>query len=74
MARHDFAARQAVNFRRRLDGHLIGEAVLYRFGLAGRRGSWAAASTGPTPVTALRHRAFHRGGGWALFGLTLAKW
>ena len=31
VARHDFAARQAVNFAVRLDGHLIGEAVLYRF-------------------------------------------
>ena len=35
VARHDFAARQAVNFAVRLDGHLIGEAVLYRFDCRG---------------------------------------
>ena len=35
VARRDFEARQAVNFAVRLDGKLIGEAVLYRFDCRG---------------------------------------
>ena len=35
VARHDFETRQAVNFAIRLDGQLIGEAVLYRFAYRG---------------------------------------
>ena len=35
VARRDFEARQAVNFAVRLDGQLIGEAVLYRFDCRG---------------------------------------
>ncbi len=35
VAQRDFAARQAVNFAVRLDGKLIGEAVLYRFDCRG---------------------------------------
>lgn len=35
VARHDFKAKLAVNFAVRLDGKLIGEAVLYRFNARG---------------------------------------
>ena len=72
VARHDFAARQAVNFAVRLDGHLIGEAVLYRFDWRGGAElgcridrAYAGHGYGTEAFTAAAE--------WALFGLTLAK-
>ena len=72
VARHDFAARQAVNFAVRLDGHLIGEAVLYRFDCRGGAElgcridrAYAGHGYGTEAFTAAAE--------WALFGLTLAK-
>ena len=60
VAREDFRRRQAVNFAVRLDGKLIGEAVLYHFDWRGGAG-WAAASPRPMRATATARRPCRRG-------------
>ena len=50
VAKRDFENRQAVNFAVRLDGKLIGEAVLYRFDCRGGA-ELAAGLTRHTPET-----------------------
>ena len=71
-AAYNTLCRQAVNFAVRLDGHLIGEAVLYRFDWRGGAElgcridrAYAGHGYGTEAFTAAAE--------WALFGLTLAK-
>ena len=72
VARRDFEARQAVNFAVRLDGKLIGEAVLYRFDCRGSAelgcridGAYAGHGYGTEAFAAVAN--------WALYKLNLTR-
>ena len=72
VARRDFAARLAVNFAVRLDGALIGEAVLYRFDYKG------AAELGCRILPEFAgngygREAFRRAAEWSLYELGLSR-
>ena len=72
VARRDFENRQAVNFAVRLDGKLIGEAVLYRFDCRGGAelgcridGAYAGNGYGTEAFTAVAE--------WALYKVHLTR-
>ena len=72
VARRDFENHQAVNFAVRLDGRLIGEAVLYRFDCRGGAelgcridSAWAGNGYGTEAFAAVAE--------WALYKLQLAR-
>ena len=73
VARRDFESRQAVNFAVRLEGKLIGEAVLYRFDCRGRRGAGLPDRPGLRRER-LRHGGLRRRGGLGLYGIHLSGW
>ena len=72
VARRDFAARRAVNFAVRLDRHLIGEVVLYRFDWRG--GAELGCRIDPAYAGhGYGAEAFAAAADWALFRLSLAR-
>ena len=72
MAKRDFENRQAVNFAVRLDGKLIGEAVLYRFDWRG--GAELGCRIDPAYAGhGYGAEAFAAAADWALFRLSLAR-
>lgn len=72
VARRDFAARRAVNFAVRLDGHLIGEVVLYRFDWKG--GAELGCRIDPAYAgQGYGTEAFTAAAEWALFSLSLTR-
>ena len=72
MARHDFDRRMAVNFAVRLDGQLIGEAVLYNFDWRG--GAELGCRVAPQFAGhGYGTEAFAAAADWALYRLGLGK-
>lgn len=72
VARHDFSAKLAVNFAVRLDGKMIGEAVLYRFNARGEA-ELGCRILPEYSGNAYGAEAFARVADWTLYSLGLRR-